>query len=151
VFVSPTVVGATVIVGSCAGSVYALDRMTNTALVMVGSMLVLGTADGYMNWLATASGEVKKRIRLEEGRPYGTPILAPPLLFVLTAGTKSHLLAMVAEGRCHQVETLDAHKPRGLTRYGWRKQHDGLEQPRHSEDPRESDDHGQREEGAPRH
>lgn len=74
-----------------------LPARTNTALVVVGNTLVLGTEDGYLNWIAIDSGEIKKRIRLEEGRPYGTPILAPPLLFVLAAGAKGNLLALDAE------------------------------------------------------
>jgi outer membrane protein assembly factor BamB len=40
---------------------------------------------------------VKKRIRLEEGHPYGTPILSSPLLFVLAAGAKGNLIALDAE------------------------------------------------------
>ena len=59
-----------------------LTLSTNTALVVAGKSLVLGTEDGYLNWIAIDSGDVKKRVRLEEGRPYGTPILASPLLFV---------------------------------------------------------------------
>jgi len=74
-----------------------LAARPNTALVVVGSTIVVGTADGFLNWIATDSGEVKKRIRLEEGLPYGTPILAPPLLFVLAAGAKGNLIALDAE------------------------------------------------------
>jgi outer membrane protein assembly factor BamB len=74
-----------------------LSARTNTALVIVGKTLVLGTVDGYLNWIAIDSGEVRKRIRLEEGLPYGTPILAPPLLFVLAGGAKGTLLALDAE------------------------------------------------------
>jgi outer membrane protein assembly factor BamB len=73
-----------------------LPARTNTALVVVGKTLVLGTEDGYLNWIAVDSGEVKKRIRLEAGRPYGTPILASPLLFVLAGGEKGTLLALDA-------------------------------------------------------
>ena len=68
----------------------------NTALVVVGSTLVVGTADGYLNWIALDSGKVKKRVRLD-GMPYGTPILASPLLFVLTAGAKGNLIALDVE------------------------------------------------------
>jgi len=74
-----------------------LPARVSTALVVVGKTLVLGTEDGYLNWMAVDSGDVKKRIRLEEGRPYGTPILAPPLLFVLAAGAKGTLVALDAE------------------------------------------------------
>jgi len=73
-----------------------LAARTNTALTVVGDTLVLGTADGYMNWIAIDSGDMKKRMHLNEGRPYGTPILAPPLLFVLAAGDKGYLLALDA-------------------------------------------------------
>jgi len=74
-----------------------LSARTNTALVVRGNTLLLGTADGYLNWIATDSGEVKKRVRFDEGRPYGTPILAPPLLYVLAAGAKGTLLALDPE------------------------------------------------------
>jgi outer membrane protein assembly factor BamB len=74
-----------------------LPARTNTALVVVGDMLVLGTEDGYMNWIAIDSGAVKKRIRLEQGRPYGTPIFVSPLLFVLAAGAKGNLIALDAQ------------------------------------------------------
>jgi outer membrane protein assembly factor BamB len=74
-----------------------LPARTNTALVVVGNTLVLGTEDGYLNWIAIDSGEVKKRIRLEDGRPYGTPILASPMLFVLVAGAQGNLIALDAE------------------------------------------------------
>lgn len=74
-----------------------LGARPNTALVVVGNSIVVGTADGYLNWIVNDSGDVKQRIRLQEGRPYGTPILAPPLLFVLAAGAKSTLLALDAE------------------------------------------------------
>lgn len=74
-----------------------LPARTSTALVVVGKTVVLGTADGYLNWIASDSGEVKKRLRLKAGRPYGTPILAPPLLFVLTGGAKGTLMALDAE------------------------------------------------------
>jgi eukaryotic-like serine/threonine-protein kinase len=73
-----------------------LPARTSTALVVVGDMLVLGTEDGYMNWIALESGDVKKRIRLEDGRPYGTPILAAPLLYVLAAGAQGNLIALDA-------------------------------------------------------
>src|SRR5207253_9740220 len=43
------------------------------------------------------SADIKKRIRLEEGHPSGTPILASPLLFVLAAGGKGNLIALDAE------------------------------------------------------
>ena len=74
-----------------------LTARTSTALVIVGDMLVFGTTDGYMNWLSVRSGELKKRVRLTAGHPYGTPILASRRLFVLAAGDKGHLLALDAE------------------------------------------------------
>jgi len=74
-----------------------LPARTSTALVVVAGMLVLGTEDGYMNWIALDSGDVKKRIRLEDGRPYGTPILAAPLLYVLAAGAQGSLIALDAQ------------------------------------------------------
>jgi outer membrane protein assembly factor BamB len=71
------------------------DR-ASTALVIVENTLVVGTADGSMNWFDSESGQLKKRMPLTEGRPYGTPILAGPLLYVLTAGEKGSLLALDA-------------------------------------------------------
>ena len=71
-----------------------LPARTSTALVVVGNMLILGTEDGYLNWIAIDSGEMKKRVHLQEGRPYGTPIVASPLLFVLAAGAKGNLIAL---------------------------------------------------------
>jgi len=107
---SPAAAGTRIFVADNTDKIFALDATTgatvwrgtlaarpNTALVVVGSSVVVGTADGYLNWIASDSGKVRKRMRLEEGRPYGTPILASPLLFVLAAGTKGNLLALDAE------------------------------------------------------
>ena len=74
-----------------------LPARMSTALVAVGNTLVMGTEDGYLNWIAIDSGHIKKRIHIEEGRPYATPILASPLLYVLTAGAKGNLIALDAE------------------------------------------------------
>jgi len=106
---SPAYAAKRVFVADNVDKVLALDAATgatkwrttvaarpNTALVVVGSTLVVGTADGYLNWIALDSGKVKKRLRLD-GMPYGTPILASPLLFVLTAGAKGNLIALDAE------------------------------------------------------
>ena len=106
---SPAYAATRVFVADNVDKVAALDAATgaakwrttvaarpNTALVVVGSTLVVGTADGYLNWIALDSGKVKKRVRLD-GMPYGTPILASPLLFVLTAGAKGNLIALDAE------------------------------------------------------
>ncbi len=106
---SPAYAAKRVFVADNVDKVLALDAATgaakwrttvaarpNTALVVVGNTLVVGTADGYLNWIALDSGKVKKRVRLD-GMPYGTPILASPLLFVLTAGAKGNLIALDAE------------------------------------------------------
>jgi outer membrane protein assembly factor BamB len=74
-----------------------LPARANTALVAVGNTVILGTADGYMNWIAVDSGAMRKRVHLKEGHPYGTPIVAPPLLFVLAAGAKGNLIALDAK------------------------------------------------------
>lgn len=107
---SPAFSGNRIFVADNTRKLFALDAATgatqwqktiaeraSTALVIVGNALVFGTADGYMNWLDTESGEVKKRVLLTDGRPYGTPILASPLLFVLAAGEKGRLLALDAK------------------------------------------------------
>jgi len=105
---SPAGAAKRIFIADNTGKILALDAATgatvwrktvssrpNTSLTVVGDMVVLGTADGYLNWIATDSGEVKKRVRLE-GIPYGTAILASPLLFVLTAGAKGNLVALDA-------------------------------------------------------
>lgn len=107
---SPAYAGKRVLFADNTDKILALDATTgktvwrktlaarpNTALVVIGNTVVLGTADGYLNWIAIDSGEVKKRIRLEAGHPYGTPIFASPLLFVLAAGVKGNLVALDAE------------------------------------------------------
>ena len=107
---SPAYAGKRIFLADNTNGIFALDASTgatvwrttlgarpNTALVVAGDSVVAGTADGHLHWIARDSGDVKKRIRLEEGRPYGTPILAPPLLFVLAGEAKSTLLALDAE------------------------------------------------------
>ena len=104
---SPTADGNRIFVADKSNKVFALDAATgktiwqatvsgrpNTALVIVGKSVIVGTQDGYLTWLAQDSGEVKKRLHLD-GMPYGTPILAGPLLYVLDA--KGELLALDAE------------------------------------------------------
>ena len=107
---SPATAGKRIFVADNKGKLFALDVATgatlwsralparaNTALVGVGKNVVVGTENGDLNWIAMDSGEVAKQVRLADGRPYGTPILASPLLFVLTAGAKGNLLALDAE------------------------------------------------------
>lgn len=74
-----------------------LDARANTSAVVVGNKVVVGTDDGHLNWIEARSGRLEKRIRLDEGRPYGTLILAPPLLFVLTADAKGSIIALDAK------------------------------------------------------
>ena len=70
-----------------------LPARANTSLVVALDQLVVGTMDGYLNWLALDSGKVTRRVHLD-GHPYGTPILASPLLFVLAG---NNLVALDAE------------------------------------------------------
>ncbi|HUP63612.1 MAG TPA: PQQ-binding-like beta-propeller repeat protein [Thermoanaerobaculia bacterium] len=106
---SPAHAAKRVFIADNVDEVFALDAATgatvwrttlagrpNTSLVVVGNSLVVGTVDGYLHWIAIDSGKVKKRMRLD-GMPIGTPILAAPLLFVLTTGAKGNLLALDAE------------------------------------------------------
>ena len=106
---SPAYAGKRIFMADNINNVFAIDAATgatlwrrtlsgrpNTALVVVGSSVIAGTVDGHLHWIASDSGEVEKTIRLEEGRPYGTPVLASPLLFVLAGGAKSSLLALDA-------------------------------------------------------
>jgi outer membrane protein assembly factor BamB len=75
-----------------------LPARANTALTVIDKTLVAGTADGFLNWMAIDSGEVTQRLDTR-GIPYGTPISAPPLLFVLAKGEKGRLLAIDAAKR----------------------------------------------------
>lgn len=70
-----------------------LPGRPNTALVVLGDDLVVGTADGYLNWIAIESGEVKKRTKLG-GVPFGTPVRSDGLLLVLAGSAKSRLVAI---------------------------------------------------------
>lgn len=45
-----------------------LPGRPNTALVVLGDDLVVGTADGYLNWIAVESGEVRSARNSAEGR-----------------------------------------------------------------------------------
>jgi outer membrane protein assembly factor BamB len=103
---SPVAVGERIFVADNVGRVFALDvsngktvwstpltARANTALVLVGKSIVIGTSDGFLNWIDHRSGEIAQRVRLP-GFAYGTPISVPPLLFVLVAGAKSKLLAL---------------------------------------------------------
>ena len=74
----------------------AMTGRPNTGLVVAGDRLVVGTMDGHLHWLTLDAGQVKKSVKLD-GMPYGTPILASPLLYVLVAGAKSTLLALDAQ------------------------------------------------------
>ena len=103
---SPAAAGKRVFVADKTNSVVAFDAATgatlwrttigarpNTALVVIGKTLVVGTQDGGLHWLALDSCAVTKHVSLG-GMPYGTPIYAPPLLYVLAKG---NLVALDAE------------------------------------------------------
>lgn len=77
-----------------------LSGRANASLIVVGDEVVVGTADGYLHWLAVQSGEVKKRMKLE-GMPYGTPVRSDGLLFVLVSTGKSKLIAL--DVKSHEV------------------------------------------------
>lgn len=106
---SPARARGRIFVADNVGKVFALDGSNgktvwstplagraNTALTLVGNRIVIGTSDGFLNWIDADSGAIAKRVRLT-GFAYGTPISAPPLLFVLAGGTKSKLLALDAK------------------------------------------------------
>ena len=73
-----------------------LSARANTSLVVVGDKVVVGTFDGYLNWIAIKSGDLKKRVQLG-GIPHGTPVPSGALLLVLTSTGKSSLVALDAE------------------------------------------------------
>lgn len=72
-----------------------LAGRANTSLIVSGENVIAGTADGYLNWIAVKTGEVKKRVRLG-GIPYGTPVPSGRLLLVLVSTGKSKLVALDA-------------------------------------------------------
>ena len=74
----------------------ALAGRPNTSLTLVDNAIVVGTSDGFLNWIDAASGTIAQRVRLTSF-PYGTPIFRPPLLFVLAGESKSKLLALDAK------------------------------------------------------
>ena len=104
---SPARAGERLFMADNTGRIFALDIRTgatlwqkalgsraNTALVVAAGELVVGTMDGAIHWIAPDSGATKKRVQLEEGFPYGTPISSSSLLFVLAAGEKGILFAL---------------------------------------------------------
>jgi outer membrane protein assembly factor BamB len=106
---SPAYAGDRLFIADNTGRVFALDAATgatlwqkalgaraSTTLDVVGNTLVLGTIGGSTHWIATDSGATKHRVHLKEGHPYGMPIVASPLLFVLAAGEKGNLIALDA-------------------------------------------------------
>jgi outer membrane protein assembly factor BamB len=80
-----------------------LSAQANTSLIVVGDNVVVGTADGFLNWIAMKSGNVKKRLQLG-GIPYGTPVSTGRLLLVLTSTGKSKLVALDAVSGAIQWE-----------------------------------------------
>ncbi len=73
-----------------------LPARPNAALVVLGDDVVVGTTDGYLNWIAIKSGEVRKRTKLG-GFPFGTPVRSDGLLLVLMSSGKSKLVAIDIE------------------------------------------------------
>lgn len=74
-----------------------LGARANTSVAVFGDTVIVGTDDAHLNWIDAASGRLEKRVQLKEGRPYGTLILAPPLLFALAAGATGSIIALDAE------------------------------------------------------
>jgi outer membrane protein assembly factor BamB len=72
-----------------------LSGRANTSLLVIGENVLVGTADGYLHWIAVKTGDVKKRVPLG-GIPYGTPVPSGPLLLVLVSTGKSRLVAVDA-------------------------------------------------------
>ena len=70
-----------------------LPGRPNTTLIVIGGDLVVGTSDGYLNWIALESGEVRKRTKLG-GVPFGTPVRSDGYLLVLAGGGTSKLVAI---------------------------------------------------------
>lgn len=70
-----------------------LPARPNTALLVSGAEVVVGTLDGYLNRIDVKSGEVRRRTALG-GMPYGAPALSDGLLLLLVSGSTSRLVAL---------------------------------------------------------
>lgn len=115
-FVSPTVVGNAVIVGSCAGSLYALDRTRGTPIWLYdtkadgsaaqfhGEPLVLGDhvvmptdsdPKGHLYSLAIASGDLLWKI------PFDQDVATTPLL------VDGRIIGVSAQGKVVAIDPKD--------------------------------------------
>lgn len=72
-----------------------LSARANTSLIVIGDKVVVGTADGFLHWIAIKSGDIEKQVRMG-GAPHGTPVSTGDLLFVLTSTGSSRLVALDA-------------------------------------------------------
>ncbi len=73
-----------------------LSARANTSLIVSGTNIIVGTEDGFLNWIACKSGKLMKRVRLS-GIPHGTPVPSGGLLLVLVSSGKSKLVALNLE------------------------------------------------------
>gem|GEM_PF-6641815 len=62
-------------------------------MVVAENSVLVGTIDGFLNWIDADSGTVTKRVPLG-GYPYGTPVPSGPRLFLLVNGETAKLLAL---------------------------------------------------------
>ena len=72
-----------------------LSARANTALTVIGKNVIVGTADGYLNWIAVKTGEVKKRVKLG-GIPHGMPVPSSGLMLILVISDRGKLVALDA-------------------------------------------------------
>ena len=90
-----------------------LSGRPNASLVVVGDDVVAGTDDGYLNWIAVKSGDVKKQTKLG-GFLHGTPVQSDGLLLVLVNTGNSKLVAL--DVKSHEVR-WEQETPKEWTTY----------------------------------
>ena len=103
---SPTSDGKRVYFGSNSGKLFAIDAAKgnvvwktetttpfSTSLLHHGTAIYAGGEDRHLHVFDAATGKLRQRIPLG-GRPYGTLVVAPPLLITLVVGKPYRLVAL---------------------------------------------------------
>jgi outer membrane protein assembly factor BamB len=73
-----------------------LSDRASTGVVTVDDDVIVGTVDGYMNWIRARSGDVIQRMKLD-GQPYGTPVVSRGRLLALVKGSRWKLVSLNAK------------------------------------------------------
>ena len=66
-----------------------------TALVATRDAVIVGTLDGQLSWFDVRSGDLRRKVKLP-APPYGSPVLADGVLFLLAGSPGSRLIAVDA-------------------------------------------------------